>query len=242
MFQALVCLFNISTAQGDYDQARAAALSLQRIANRSRDIASSRVRLGQADYLQGRLDDARAHFEAGLKTFRELNDQNGMGWVPPWLGCVAYRTGDLEQARELIEEGLAIDDPDGYWPELAFSLLSLGDVTRAQGDLTRAAELYARSLRMIVTHGVRPDVAQYLEGLAKLAVGTGQLQRAARLFGAAEALRDKIGTSIPPVERADDEQAVALAREQLDPAAFNAAWDEGQALSWEQAADYALET
>jgi predicted ATPase/class 3 adenylate cyclase/tetratricopeptide (TPR) repeat protein len=234
-------LFEISIAQGNYTQAREEALAIRKTSGHQREFASVHVRLGQVDYVQGRLSEARAHFEAGLKIFRELNDQNGMGWAPPWLGCVAYRSGDLDQAKTLIQEGLAIDDPDGYWPELAFALLSLGDVTRAQGEPAMAAELYARSLRIVVAHGVRPDVAQYLEGFAKLAVGAGQSHRAARLFGAAAGLREDIGTPVPPVELADHDQAMAMARAQLDPAAFSAVWAAGLALSWAQAAAYALE-
>ena len=235
-------LIFISAAQGNYTQARAAALSIQQKAHTSREIASGGVRVGQVEYFQCHFAEARSHFEASLKIFRELNDQNGMGWVPPWLGCLAYRAGELDKARALIEEGLAIDDPNGHWPELAFALLSLGDVTRAQGEFEFAAEQYARSLRMVIAHGVRPDVAQYLEGFAKLAIAAGQPDRAARLLGAAAALRDQIGTPVPPVERAEYDRAVALARVQLDPASFSVAWDEGLALSWEQAANYALET
>ncbi len=191
--------------------------------------------------MQGRLAEAQAHFDAGLKIFRELNDENGMGWVPPWLGCVAYRAGDLDGAQALIEEGLAIDEPDGYWPELAFALLARGDVARKQNDLTAAARYYTRSLTIVRDHRCQPEVAERLEGFAKLAGAAQQPRRAARLFGAAEALRKRIGTPIPPVERADYDGAVALVQAQLDPAAFSAAWAEGQALSWDQAAAYALE-
>ncbi len=165
-----------------------------------------------------------------------------MGWVPAWLGCVAYRQNNLDMAQAYIEEGLAIQDPNGWWPELAFSLLSRGDVARAQGELAEAARLYARPLRMVIEHSVRPDVAQYLEAFAKVAVATAQPSRAARLLGAAQALRDEIGTPVLPVERADYDRAVAQARDQLGPAAFKVAWDEGQALDWKQAAANALET
>lgn len=230
---------------GDYERALAALEDLFQLTIEAglpvRAAASRQTRLGQIDYFQGRLPEARAHFEAGLKIFRELKDENGMGWVPPWLGCVAYREGNLDQARALIGEGLAIDDPDGYWPELAFALLSLGEVTRAQGEPARAAELYARGLRLIITNGSQSDAAPYLEGFAKLAIVDGRPQRAARLFGAAEALRDELGTPVPPVERDDHDRAVALAHGQLDPAAFGLAWDEGLALSREQAVAYALE-
>jgi tetratricopeptide (TPR) repeat protein len=167
-----------------------------------------------------------------------------MGWVPPWLGCVAYRLGDLDEARALIEAGLALHDPDGPWWELSFALLSLGEVTRAQGELARAAALYAHSLRMVVAHGARPDVPAHLEGFAKLAIAAGDSLRAARLWGAAEALRAQIGIPVPPVERADYERAVAAARAAAraagDPDGFTPAWAEGRAWRWEQAADYAL--
>jgi tetratricopeptide (TPR) repeat protein len=205
------------------------------------------------EYLQGRLVAAHEHFEAGLKTFQELNDQNGMGWVPAWLGCVAYRAGALDQARALIESSLAIHDPDGYWLELAFSLLSLGHVTRAQGDPGRAVQLYTRSLTMVVTngmrpdkfqavYGLRPDFAEYLEGFAKAAMLVGQPLRAARLFGAAQSLRSQFGPALPPVEQSEYGQSLAQLREQLNPPAFSAAWAEGVALSWEQAVAYAQES
>lgn len=59
---------------------------------------------------------------------------------------------------------------------------------------------------------------------------------------AAEALGDQFGTPIPPVERAAYDGAVGLARDQPEPATFSAAWAEGLAFNWEQAAAYALET
>jgi hypothetical protein len=164
-----------------------------------------------------------------------------MCWTPPWLGAVAYRAGDLDRAQGLIEEGLALEETGGYWPEVVFAHFVYGDVARAQGQASLAAEWYARSLKTVVHYRDQPDVAERLEGFAKLAGEAHQPQRAARLFGAAEALRERIGLPIPPVERADYDRAVALARAQLDPAAFNSAWAAGKALNWEQAAAYALE-
>jgi tetratricopeptide (TPR) repeat protein len=233
-------LFAIALAQGNYDEARTEALELQKAFGNKRELGGVRVRLGQIEYLQGHLAEARAYFEAGLEVFRELNDRNGLGWTPPWLGCVAYREGNLEQAREYIDAGLAIHDPDEYWVELAFALLARGDVARAQGELANAARLYGRSLKMIVDHGMRPSVAEYLEAFAKLALAGEVPRRAARLLGAAAKLRDEIGTPVPAVEQADYDQALASARDQLGPAAFEAAWAEGRAMNWEQAAAHAL--
>jgi tetratricopeptide (TPR) repeat protein len=162
--------------------------------------------------------------------------------VPAWLGCVAYHQNSLDMAQAYIEEGLAIQDPNGYWPELAFSLLCRGEVARAMGNPDEALRYYARSLKMVAKHRLGPSVPPYLEAFARLAVANAQPSRAARLLGAAAKLREEIGTAVPPVEQADFDKALAQARDQLGTAAFEAAWNEGWALDWEQAAAYALET
>ncbi len=70
-----------------------------------------------------------------------------------------------------------------------------------------------------------------------------QLQRATRLLGAAEALhgagvpRDLVGE---PANWLEWDRIVAAVRTQLDASTFEAAWAEGQAMSPEQAVEYAL--
>jgi predicted ATPase/DNA-binding CsgD family transcriptional regulator len=240
-YMTLSNLFGIAAAQGHYAQARVIALDIQKL-DWDKALASGHMRLGQVDYWQGDLAEARAHFETGLMMFRKLHDQNWMVWAPTWLGYVAYRAGNLDEAQALIEQSLASQKPGDGWSELAFALLARGDTARAQGQPVAAAECYARSLRSVVENNSQPDVAARLEGFAKLAALAQLTQCAVRLFGAAEALRERIGTPIPPVERADYDGSVVLARSQFDQAAFGAAWAEGRVLSWMQAAAYALES
>ena len=67
-----------------------------------------------------------------------------------------------------------------------------------------------------------------------------QLRRAARLFGAAETLRRAIGAALSPGARVDYDRDVAAVRAQLDEETFAMEWAEGQALTMEQAIEYAL--
>ena len=65
----------------------------------------------------------------------------------------------------------------------------------------------------------------------------GEAERSARLFGAAEAL----GYQQAPAERALREPYLAAARSRLEEAAWEAAWAEGRAMTFEEAVAYALE-
>jgi hypothetical protein len=79
-----------------------------------------------------------------------------------------------------------------------------------------------------------------LEGLAALAVALAQPERAARLFGAAEALREAMGTPLPPAERGAHDRSVAAVRATMGDAAFAVAWAAGRVMSLEEAVALAL--
>jgi DNA-binding NarL/FixJ family response regulator len=60
------------------------------------------------------------------------------------------------------------------------------------------------------------------------------------LWGAAEALREELGTVVSPVERYVYEPYIAAARAELEETAWRAAWAEGRAMTLEEAIEYAL--
>jgi hypothetical protein len=66
------------------------------------------------------------------------------------------------------------------------------------------------------------------------------VRRAARLFGAAEALREAIGTPFARVEQEAHRRRLSRVRALLGEEAFAAAWAEGRAMTVEQAMADAL--
>jgi DNA-binding CsgD family transcriptional regulator len=140
----------------------------------------------------------------------------------------------------LLEESLALSREAGYREGIAWSLNELGIVAYRQGDLGRADASLEESLRVHHDLGDRWRIASVLEGLAGTACARGEFELAARIFGAAEALREAIGTPVPLCERPDRDSNVATARARLDDAAWAALWAEGQAMSLGEAVGYAL--
>ena len=86
---------------------------------------------------------------------------------------------------------------------------------------------------------------EVVAGLAALAAGQVNAQprglQAARLFGAAEALRETLGTPLLPIYQDHYQRRLASARTLIDEATFAAAWAEGRAIALEQAIAEALE-
>jgi hypothetical protein len=87
----------------------------------------------------------------------------------------------------------------------------------------------------------RPTRAVGEDGLAGLAAAQGEHPRFLRLAGAAAALRDSIARPRRAGEQAAFYRRYAAAQQALGGAAAAGVWAEGQALTLEQAIEYALQ-
>ncbi len=190
---------------------------------------------------QGNYASARALYEESLAICRDLGDRRGIAMSLNNLGSVAQRQGDYRAAGALFELALEIDRGIGNRAWIATNLNNMGNVAREQGDYSSARGLHEESLAIKRELGDRAGIANSLEGLAQLVSMLSGPYRAARIWGAAERLREEIGSPLPLRERPDYDRHVAGARTALgDDAAFDRAWREGRAMTLEEAAEYAL--
>jgi len=91
----------------------------------------------------------------------------------------------------------------------------LASALALQGDHGAAQSLYEESLAMARMLNDKELMASCLEGLAGVVVAQRAFLWAAQLWGAAEVLRDAIGTPLPSIEGIDYERAVVAARTRL---------------------------
>ena len=99
----------------------------------------------------------------------------------------------------------------------------------------RALDLLARALPLYLQIGNRVCSAHCLETTAALAAATGRPDGAAQLLGAAERMRELLGTAAPPYEGIVRERGANDVRAALDAKAAATAWKYGRALSFEDA-------
>ncbi|MGO9656363.1 LuxR family transcriptional regulator [Mycobacterium sp.] len=147
----------------------------------------------------------------------------------------ALAGGDLVAAGRWADD--AVSTTTGA--SLSWALTARARVAIAQGEpdqaerdahdaLARAAEVEA--------YLFIPDI---LECLAVLAAEAGSHREAARLFGAAHAIRLRIGAVRFKIYAAGYETSVATLRHAMSEKDFESAWAEGAALSTEEAIAYA---
>jgi hypothetical protein len=60
------------------------------------------------------------------------------------------------------------------------------------------------------------------------------------LFDAASVLREAISFAMTPAESAESDRELSALRAELGGEAFTTTWDEGRAITWEQATELAL--
>ena len=232
----------LAAVQGDFAAARALyeeSLAIRRQRGNRPGIALSLNSLGNLSYNQGDFAAARALYEESLAIRRAVEDRPGIAMSLLNLGSIAHGQGDLATARALLEESLALQRQTGYQQGIANALNNLGNVVRCLGDFATARALLEEGLILWVGLENRECIAHSLEAMAGVAAGQSQTSRSVRLLAAASALRQTGGCPLATAETEEIDGWIASARAALGEAAFGIAWEAGQAMTWEQAVEYA---
>lgn len=222
----------VARHQGDYERARALheeSLGLRRQLGDRRSVAADLSSLGVVARHLGNYEQARVLLEESLALSRELGDKLSIAATLCTLGLVAYHQDDNDRAAVLLQESLTLSGELGDKMNRAAALCNLGFVAMRQGDYERAAALHDESLSLYMELGSDPGIYECLVGRARVAAAQGRAELAAGLLGAAEALREAKGVSLPPSDKEDYDRTLADVRALLSEHAFAAAWAQGQA-------------
>jgi predicted ATPase/DNA-binding SARP family transcriptional activator len=233
----------IAHIQGDHNTARSLvqeALVIREELIDKRGIATSLSNLGMIAYNQSDPETVRQFFEKSLALFQELGDRGGMAHALYLLGYHSMTQRDFETARTLLAQSIALYQELGNH-FVTYVLGALGHTEREVGEYARATALYQESLRGRQKEGDKRLIACSLEDMASIFGRQGQMERAARLLGAAEALCETLGRTPPAADVTEYERTREAARAVLTAEAFATAWEQGRAMTLEQAVVYALE-
>lgn len=205
------------------------------------EVAEQTYNLAFANALEGDLAGALALIHRSRDLFEELGNRRGVAdclWI---LGIAARMEGNLAESRTRAEESLAIHRETGDRFGGTVALYALGRTAMEQGDLEVAEATFVEALTYDAAVGNRTGIGVILDNLAVEAGIEGDHLRALRLAGASEAIKEAAGAQAPP-QFLDLPDPREEARGTLGDAAIAAAWNEGRAMTLEQAVAYARST
>jgi tetratricopeptide (TPR) repeat protein len=231
---------------GNYARAESHANKALSIGRRQGDVTiihQGLLNLGELGLLQGHILEAINRLEECLAYFRKTDYKVYIADSLYYLGLLAWTTDDLEQALGRYTEALVNYRAGGRIYHEARVLCELGKVALARGEIDQAQVLFDQAIKKnIVTPFPywenREPVMLTLEATAALAAAQGLLGRATRLLGATEAWHIRFFHSRTPRERQEREGWIATLRSALGEKTFTTAWQEGQAMTLDQAILY----
>ena len=238
-----------ASRQGDYEEARVRSLEaagLWREVGNDLRLAVSLGDAGLNTLLLGHPVQALALVEESRSVLgRCAPSLLTTGWVVMtlrYLGMVARSTGDYARAADYFQESVdraRQSIATGGYNEARGTEL-LGRALFLKGDIDRAKRLFGEALGIIAVERLAghtlPDC---LDWLAAAVDRGGQPYEAAVLFGAAET-QWRVSSAVRyTLERAAYAADLASVEATLTPADFASAWATGQAMTRQEAVDYA---
>jgi predicted ATPase/class 3 adenylate cyclase len=202
--------------------------------------AASLNSLGVVMRSLGDLDAAEKFCEGAIDLRRAMGDEAGLSTAISNLGITATDRGDFERAEHLFETALALDRKLGDEWAVTVDANNLAAVSFERGDYERATRMSTQALRGFSENGDLDGIAESLEISAGIAGATGDPVRAARLAGAAGALRAVAGLPLAPPDHRRFERWMTVPRAALSTGDFERNWEEGAAMTPEQATRYVL--
>ncbi len=196
-------------------------------------------------------EQTRRHAEEVIHLHLQRGDRWSSAGAMWNLADVAEFQGDFEQARRYLEQSLALLQEAKDKAGVALTYRQLGRLFRHQGEYPTAISYHQEYLRAWNAMGGRARVG---DGLLILGVDrvfhgcslssaekASILWQAAKLLGAAEKLSgNERVLDTTPADVEDYHRALGLLHGQLDPAVFEKAWAEGQAMTLEETVNFAL--
>lgn len=230
--------------QAKYDEARLALQeSLHFCLERGDRWSALYVRHALVELAQRRhnLDEATELCRQVLNDARDLGDIRVEAFSLMQLGQVAYSQGKWSEAITYLEDAIALQGTNNYFLDLISSFNSLGDIFLAQGEPRRAADSYRQAATNAQRIANQEGIVSSLEGLARVLWGTDQsVETPVRWLAASTVWREQAKVQRLPTNQQQYKAFLAQMEAHFSSERFTQLWDEGLALSLEEALVEAL--
>ena len=228
--------------RGEYERARstlADALEMARDQGNVAGITTAVTWLGFLEYVCGDIDTAEPYLAEAILFLRALDFKLPLTQAMIASGAIEAIRERPDKAIATLEEAIEISRTAELPQMLARGLLAKAKLQRADGDLDACEHSIQEAIAGAAASNDEVGLTEALEALGGVAAAKESSEEAMRLFGAASAIRDRLGYLRFPIDRPQYDADLALARSAMNAEASDRAWTAGAALSPAEATAYA---
>lgn len=197
--------------------------------------------LAQFRVLNGDIEVGEKYLDESILLWHSNKKANA--WEHPKIvkSLILLIRGEYDQAYAILQKALVSAQETGNRMSYLWSRVRLGYVALRAGNLVEAHNLLIETLQDFHKDSYTIGAVFALEGIAALLIATSKPEKAARLIGCADATREGIPDMRPLIEEADMYRNMMAILAKIGPSAFEVVYDEGRAMTLEEAVKYALE-
>jgi predicted ATPase/class 3 adenylate cyclase len=235
---------DIALVQGQYEIARQNYSSATDCASEiydpwtEIDVAERR---SQLFFLEGNLNESGAGYKKLIADFSKATDDPRIGIVHVGLARVQMLENLHSEAHANLRIGLDTLQKTSPEDEIYKAYFGLGELARLENNYPEAIKNYRASLQRTNNFLNYISFPGILDGIAKTECVQSNFEKSARLLGASEALRNKMGAVIHPVDRPDYDKHLGLLKSALGAEKFASAFAEYTDMSIEAVYAYAVQ-
>lgn len=197
-------------------------------------VAGSLSNLSTLCLLRGQPEEARGLVEEARATNARLGNGPAEAVNLLVLGNIEAQLGRREAAADAFRGAMARADHAGHRMLQLHAAINLGLVAGQLGNVDEADARLRQALAWAYELGDKATAADAMRFFAQCRGRRGEAADAARWYGAAERLREEIGSALPEVDRAEYEADLEGLRQTLGTA-FADEWRAGREMDWERA-------
>ena len=234
----------IECYRGAYQEAESymgEAIEIGRACGFNAGLHSALEQMGRVAIYQGKYEAGAAYLAEALELSQTSGQRRGLMSDNSSLGLLAARQGDFVTARRHLREAIAISQEVKSPHIKLLSLGILGWVAFKEDDLAGAGQLLCESVVICREIDSRGQVVEVLAVLVAVWQGQGPGKvETVRLAGGVERIQLDTGHRMQPANRQVYEEALSAVRGKMQPADFEAAWQHGLEMEWEEITSFAL--
>ena len=182
-----------------YEDARALfgeAIALYERMGATHPAARVMARLAEADYPEGRLDEAISRLDAAFEVLSGEQEDRDLAVLAAQLGRMRFFAGDIDRANDAVEVALRISEAEGLPDVISDAMNTRSIIMSSIGRYQEGIALLRHSLSLALEHDLPEPALRAYNNLAETATDLDRHEEGLEIYERGLALADRVGSGV----------------------------------------------